>query len=356
MVCPFPYICVEGAPRARGTEYGRRAAAQIGVSLGMYRELFEAYASMTWEQAVRKAGCFEEPIKAYLPDALEEMLGIAEGAGVSYGDILALNCRSELMFALPDGCTSMVIPPEASADGRPYIAQNWDWLAPARESCVVLELHQHPLPAILTICEAGMVGGKGVNSAGIGCGMNALGIGRGQIGTPLHVLFRGVMNSVKISDAIEAVARPGRAGCGNFFMGSAEGFVLHLEFSPDDFDVLMAEEHGLAHANHYLSPVFVGRDKLKSLFTCSYPRLHRARTLLRRFHGKLDRAVVAQILADHGNFPDSPCNHEDPRDATWGRYATIYGFFVDLAARALWVTNGNPCCGEWHPFYLRPGA
>jgi len=164
------------------------------------------------------------------------------------------------------------------------------------------------------------------------------------------------MNSVKISDAIEAVAKPVRAGCGNFFIGSAEGFALHLEFSPDDFDVLMAEECSLAHTNHYLSPVFIGQDKLKSLFACSYPRLHRARTLLRRFHGKLDRAVVQRILADHDNFPDSLCNHEDPRDTQWSRYATIYGFFVDLAARALWVTNSNPCYGEWHPFYLRPGV
>ena len=356
MACSYPYIRVEGAPHARGVEHGRQAAAQIGAGLGMYRQLFEAYASLTWEQSVRKAERFEPSIKAYLPDAIEEMQGIAEGAGVAYGDILALNCRSEMMFALPDGCTSMVVPPEDSADGRPYIAQNWDWLAPSRETNVVLELRQPPLPTILTICEAGMVGGKGVNSAGLGCGLNAVSIGRGQIGVPLHLLFRGIMNSVKISDAIEAVSKPVRAGCGNFVIGSADGFVLHLEFSPDDFDVLMAGEHSLAHTNHYLSPVFVGQDKLKSLFACSYPRLHRARTLLRRFRGNLDREAVWRILADHGNFPDSPCNHEDPRDAQWSRYATIYGFFADLAGRAIWVSEGNPCRGEWHPFYLRPGA
>ncbi|MCC8193068.1 MAG: C45 family autoproteolytic acyltransferase/hydrolase [Deltaproteobacteria bacterium] len=113
---PFPHIRIEGSPHERGLTYGRLAAERIGNSLSLYRELFETYASLKWEEAVRRAALFEPSITEYLPDAIEEMRGIAEGAGVSYGDILALNCRSELMFALPDGCTSAIIPPEASAD------------------------------------------------------------------------------------------------------------------------------------------------------------------------------------------------------------------------------------------------
>lgn len=357
MAHPFPHIRIEGSPHERGITYGRLAAERIGNSLSLYHELFEAYASMQWDEAVRRAGLFEPAIRDYLPDALEEMRGIAEGAGVAYGDILALNCRSELLFALPDGCTSVVIPPEASGEGKACIAQTWDWLKPAHDATIILEVHQAPLPSLMIACEAGMVGGKGVNSAGIGCGLNALGIGSGRVGVPLHILYRGVMNAVKISDAIEAVAKPARAGCGNFFIGSAEGLVLHLEFTPDNFDVLMADTRGMAHANHFLSPMLAGRDALKTALPCTFARRFRAQKLLDTFHGALDRETICTtVLADHVDFPDSVCSHEDPKDARWSRFCTIYGMFVDLCARTLWISWANPCEGAWEPFCLHPDA
>ena len=353
---PFPHVCIEGTPHERGVTYGRLASKRIGNSLSLYRELFEVYASMKWEDAVRRAALFEPAIKEYMPDAVAEMSGIAEGAGVTYGDILTLNCRSELMFALPDGCTSAVIPPEATADGKTYIAQTWDWLKPAYDTCIVLEVHQHPLPTLMIVCEAGMIGGKGINSAGIGCGMNALGIGSGRIGVPLHVMYRGIMNSVKISDSIEAVAKPKRAGCGNFFIGSAEGIGLHLEFTPDAFDVMMPDTNSLAHANHFLSPLFREKDTLKTALPCSFPRQFRAQKKLDQLHASLTREnICTAVLSDHVNFPDSVCSHEDPLDAQWSRFCTIYGVCMDLCARTLWVSHANPCEGKWEPFYLHPG-
>lgn len=348
---PFPHIRIGGAPLERGLTYGRLASERIGNSLSLYRELFEVYASMKWDEAVRRAGLFELSIKEYMPDTLEEMRGIAEGVGVSYGDILALNCRSELMFALPDGCTSVIIPPEASTDGKPYIAQTWDWLKPAHDAIIILEIHQKPLPSLVMVCEAGMVGGKGINSVGIGCGLNALGIGRGRVGVPLHVMYRSIMSTVKISDAIEAVCKPTRAGCGNFFIGSAEGMVLHLEFTPDNFDVLMADAKALAHANHFLSPMLAGQDVLKMALPCSFPRHFRAQKVLDHLHGSLSREnVCTSVLSDHVNFPDSVCSHEDPRDAQWSRFCTVYSVFMDLTAHALWVSHTNPCEGKWEMF------
>lgn len=351
----YKYICLDGTPYERGCEYGRQAKEEVGESLALYRELFAAYANMQWSTAVTKAKRFLPFIESYLPDSIDEMRGIAEGAGVAHEDILALNCRSELMFALPDGCTSAIIPPAASADGQPYLAQTWDWLAPARKSVVVVEIRQPPLPTIIMACEAGLIGGKGVNSAGIGCGLNALGVGRGKLGTPLHIMYRGIMNAVKISDAIEAVSRPERAGSGNFFMGSSEGIVLNLEFTPENFDVMMADDLPLAHANHYLSPLLAGEDKLKANFACSFPRYHRAGQLLRAKSGALTREDVCEILADHVGYPDSICNHEDPRDAEWSRYCTVYGVFIDLVQHVLWVAPGNPCERHWQPYRLRQG-
>ncbi|MDR1518874.1 MAG: C45 family peptidase [Planctomycetota bacterium] len=356
MVANFPFIRIAGDPSARGRQYGEGAADRIGASLLLYRKLFSAYASMTWEQAIKKAKGFEPFIGQYLPDAIGEMRGIAEGSGFTYEDILALNCRSELMFAPPDGCTSAIVPPEAAADKKTYIAQTWDWLRPAQDACVVVELHQRPLPSLIMACEAGLIGGKGVNAAGIGCGMNALGIGWGKLGTPLHLIYRGIMNSVKISDSIEAVSKTERAGCANFIIGSAEGMALNLEFTPENFDVSFAEHAPLAHGNHFLSPILAPEDKLKAQFPCSFPRYHRAKMLLEERRGRLTRESLFEIMADHVNYPDSVCSHEDERDAEWSRYCTIFGFLADLAEREIWIAPGNPCESEWRSYRLASEA
>lgn len=97
MASNFPHIILTGGPRERGRQHGEAAGKQIRVSLDLYAKLFNVYAALSWEDAKKKALRFEDSIAKYLPDALEEMQGIAEGCGLGYGDILALNCRSELM-------------------------------------------------------------------------------------------------------------------------------------------------------------------------------------------------------------------------------------------------------------------
>ena len=58
---------------------------------------------MAWDEACAQADRFIAPIEAYEARYLEEMRGIAAGAGVGLSDILALNLRTEIMFAQRGG-------------------------------------------------------------------------------------------------------------------------------------------------------------------------------------------------------------------------------------------------------------
>ena len=58
------------------------------------------------------------------PQYLDEMHGVAEGAGVAFDDILALNVRTEIAFgAFNDGCTAI----SWRGTHTSILAQNWDW-------------------------------------------------------------------------------------------------------------------------------------------------------------------------------------------------------------------------------------
>ena len=341
-------IRIKGSPIERGRAYGKQAKERIQKSINLYTQMFEGNAHVSWDQAKKLALQFEDCIKEYFPELIDEMKGIAEGAGLSYEDILTLNCRSEIMFALPDGCTAVSYPPQATANNHTVLTQTWDWLIQARPCTVVVEIDQAPLPKILMVAEAGMVGGKGLNEDGIGVTLNALSVGKGQVGVPLHVMYRKILSSKLLSDAIECVGRCQRAGAGNFNIGSACGIVASVEYSPDNFSVMMSEGEPLCHANHYLSPLFIADDKLKFQLADTFVRYNRARVLTQGKRGFTVKTMF-DVMSNHDNFPDSLCSHPDPRDPDMLRMCTVYAVAFDLNDRVLWVTNGNACEG---PAYL----
>lgn len=52
------------------------------------------------------------------------MEGVADGAGVSYADILAINVRTEIAFgSFNDGCTAI----SWRGKEKSLLGQNWDW-------------------------------------------------------------------------------------------------------------------------------------------------------------------------------------------------------------------------------------
>ena len=87
------------------------------------------------DEVYRRAQRFGVTIEERYPDLLAEITGIAEGAGRDLEEIIALNARTELLFAesaTDEGCTVAVILPEA-AGGHTLIGQNWDWKAECGE-------------------------------------------------------------------------------------------------------------------------------------------------------------------------------------------------------------------------------
>src|SRR6266550_6997312 len=124
----FPHVRVEGSAIDRGRQYGAQAAGRVRRSVAAYREVFAHYAGWDWATVRREADRFEKPIAAFRPAYLDEIRGIAEGAGLDAGDVLAINVRTEVMFAAkarqaagqqraPDGCTAFAVVPAPGAGG-----------------------------------------------------------------------------------------------------------------------------------------------------------------------------------------------------------------------------------------------
>jgi isopenicillin-N N-acyltransferase-like protein len=181
----YPHVRVEGEPRERGRQYGEQAREHVLRSRAAYEEVFGHLASWSWDKVTGEAVRYAPSIRAFRPEYLEEMQGMAEGSGLPFEDILALNARSEVMFSAKarlalsrpvagaGECTAFASLPEGPG-GHVLLGQNWDWLLHSFDTVVVLEAQQIGKPAYVTVVEAGLLAKLGMNSAGIGLVTNAI--------------------------------------------------------------------------------------------------------------------------------------------------------------------------------------
>src|SRR5260370_22906701 len=95
----YPHIRLAGSASQRGRQYGEQARERVHRSVSAYRAVFAELAGWDWQTVRAEAARFEAPIAAYGPKYLAEMRGIADGAGLEFADVLAINVRTEVMFA-----------------------------------------------------------------------------------------------------------------------------------------------------------------------------------------------------------------------------------------------------------------
>ena len=134
---PFPLIDLSGSPRERGRIHGKAAADRLRRGAKMYAESLLKN-GVDWKHLEQRAEAMVPVVEKFDPTYVEEMRGIAEGAGIAFAGIMLMNARTEMVAAarqqhvqqhFPDGCTAALALPEASADGRLLHGQNWDWRA-----------------------------------------------------------------------------------------------------------------------------------------------------------------------------------------------------------------------------------
>lgn len=354
----YPRIRVSGGPRERGRQYGEQAAERVRRSIAAYREVFAHEAGWGWERVREEAAAFRDPIARHGAKYLEEIEGIAEGAGVDVLDVLAINVRTEVMFSakarraaagssLPLECSSLAVTPERTAEGRLLVAQTWDWLVHSFDTVVVLEVQQDDGPDFVTVVEAGLLAKTGMNSAGIALATNALvtAADAGRPGVPYHVLLRSILDGETVSDGLGAILRGERSSSANYLLADEDGVAVDVEATPGDHTrtFLGYPEDGVVlHVNHFTWAGEAVRDVSLWAMPDSPFRLARLRQLTGAAAGPLGVAELQAVLSDERMRPYGICCRPDPRDEGAMRWATILGVVMDPAARTMWLASGIP--------------
>lgn len=360
----YARIRISGDTATRSRQYGELAREQITFIRDGYAEAYAAK-GVSWSDAVAQALAYVPTVEVAFPELLEEIRGIAEGSGLSFEDVMTINCRSEILHAATvrcarttapwrafGECSSFALEDDRSATGTAIVGQNWDWLEALGPGTIVLEVEREDGPNYVSIVEAGLLAKMTMNAHGIAMGINTLvtTLDGTTNGVPFHFFIRKLADAKSLAGALDILASVGRATSGNYLLASADGSVLNLETSPGDARNVtpqISTDGVLLHTNHFIAPVHGGQDLAQVSMSDSFVRLGRMTRSVRNQDGPLDTARLRAALSDHAEHPNSVCCHPDPASDPKSRWKTLASVFMNPAARSISYTEGPPCESEW---------
>jgi hypothetical protein len=276
-------ITLDGDGRTRGQQYGEQARPLISEALDrMEAQLASGGRMLSDAVGVSAAGAgvdrteevrrflaetgFQHDIEAWVPDLLAETRGIAEGAHVGFERVLVLQLLDEIWShesarvarpgPAPRACTSMAT---VASPGHPaLLAQNLDVATWMEGLQLVLRIHD-PLTEVhsLVYTMAGMIGANGLNSRGLGVGVNGLTQLRSdRRGLPVAYVVRALLAQPSLRAARRYIAAIPHATGQHYLLASPEG-IAGFECSAGSVDPIESENF-LAHTNHPM----VSEDRL----------------------------------------------------------------------------------------------
>jgi isopenicillin-N N-acyltransferase-like protein len=347
----FPLIECRGSPTELGRETGVALAPRIQRSLARYVAWFGRLC-VSVEQLEHAGAQVLAVLEATLPHRAEELVALAEGAAVTPVQVAMLSARSELLSTWAPGlfseCTSIGLAPEL-ANGRPLLAQSWDWFLPMAEGMGLRRARPEGEPAFLAFAEAGQLAKAGINEAGLAVALNFLELpaashGRARQGLPVHLLVRELLACETVAGALARLKALPRGGACNLLLADATGEVLDVEVTPDRLDLLLPAEGAVSHANDFEAQTPSRRRPTRA------PRSLQiwSQAVQKASQGPLDAHSAFSLLQDHGPAGEPICAHGMKGDA-WAESASLAalvyapkGDAVD-ARPTLWVSRGPPC-------------
>jgi isopenicillin-N N-acyltransferase-like protein len=352
-------VTLTGSPYEQGVEHGRVLREHIARNLEIYFHRFASEGKLTRAETLHRAGKYAEVIERGNPDYHAAMLGVAEGSGFSFEELVALNVRYEIIYyqfginAVEDGCTSFVVSREMSSNGHVLLGQNWDWI-PQVQGAVVHTVDDSGLET-LSFTEAGIVGGKiGLNSEGLGLAVNGLTStfdNWSRLKKPFHARCYEILRSSDVESAIKVLTAEPRSCSTNFVIAHKSGRAIDVEVAPETLRFLETEKGKIVHANHFLDATVLGVEEAPVERMQSRHRYKRFCDLI------MDQQSVSledlkRFLRDHDGHPNSVCRHEDPAEDPDEHYATVTSVIMDLEEGAFHITDGPPCASEYRKLGL----
>lgn len=340
----YPLFTARGSHRELGRQYGEQARTQVRGFLDYLARSLRLSREQLASRAMRFLPLFEQ----HCAHLMDEVRGLAEGAGVPLAEALAVQIRGELGAVQDEGCTTFVISRRGTATGDVLIGQNSDVEPELEEFAYVLRLEPEGKPAVLMWTFGGMLGYHGINAAGVAHFANALAGGPAwKMGLPHYPVKRLMLEQRSLDDVLGLLRRVPVCSSGNYVLCDGNGRIADAELTPDGFALLEDQGEGfITHSNHFVCGPYACAATDQASVPDSFPRLNRMCGLVGNRVGQVTVEDLKRFLADHEGYPTSICRHPHSgpdHSSVSARGRTTASLIAEPTSGCLHVARGNPC-------------
>lgn len=353
MSTSYPLFEARGNHRELGRQHGEQVKDRLIAFVDYLGNLLKLSGSRLRGRAMRFLPLFEK----HAPHLVDEIRGLAEGAGVSFEEALIPQIRGELGQVQEGGCTTFVISGSGNATGGILIGQNSDVEPELEDLAYMLRLLPEGKPSVLMWTFGGQLGYHGMNAAGVAHFANSLGGGPSwRFGLPHYPVKRMMLEQRTIGDVLRVLDRAPVCSSGNYVLCDGEGRIADVELTAEGYEVIDGASQGyLVHSNHFICGSHACSVNDAASVPDSFPRMERIRTLLGGKFGSLTINDVKRALADHEGHPTSICRHPHggpDHPSVSARGHTVASLIAEPAAGRMHVSRGNPCQASYAVYTL----
>ncbi len=338
-----PELVVAGSPRQRGLQHG---SAYPQLIRGCF-ERFCEFKGASVERIDSTLQKIEEGLRRSLPETLEEIEGIAQGAGMSYEEIMQLNFCEEIWNATTGWCTCVCL--TQSSDG-PLLGKTDDG-DEGDEQYHIFQRVENPdgYSYIRCIFVGTLWTCAGVNEVGLAFASSALvpaAVDEEDI-IGAYPLFQACMERCRTVTEARHMISSFSFGIGrNILLVDAEGNAVEIEKLPGRQELRYPEEGVIFHTNQCISEgmseLLVDDQERMDNSSARYELLRQATRTMPR-----NRSGMESLLRRHSES-GSICQH----GGGCGRFYTLAAYVVAPRQKQLWVAQGPPCRNKFACFSI----
>lgn len=213
----YPLFEARGTHRELGRQHGEPCRERLLAFVDYLGRILKLSKGELHTRARRFLPLFER----HCPHLVEEIHGLAEGAGVPFAEALAVQIRGELGPMNDESCTTFVVSARGTASSEILIGQNGDVEPEFEDFAYVFRLRPVDKPAVLMWTFGGQIGYHGINTAGVAHFANSLGGGPAwKFGLPHYPFKRMMLEQNNCAGVFDLIGRAPICSSGNY--GSSE--------------------------------------------------------------------------------------------------------------------------------------
>jgi len=333
-----------------GEKIGRNFRRQIQLGIKRRKKWLAKLKNFAQEKPKERILPFLASLKEHFPQYLDELKGIAHGAGVDFDLLFILNLNPELNAMMSGGkeenCSTIIV----KTQDKILLGHNEDGSEKYLDLMFILRA-KTPTGEFMVLSYPGIIpgNGPGINKNGIIHTCNYIGNKLWQKGVPRYFIDRAMLDAKDMDEAIKTASHPARAySQAHNLVSIKEKRATLIESSVRK--IAIKEIAGIQiHTNHYLLEEMKSEPEFELYKISSLPRLKALESYLKNFKPKdIDAEIIHQALSSHKNRPACPCRH--PNRVIPG--ATLGTFIFSSSPKLLRFYYQAPCLNVYKDFSL----